>query len=144
MIWIKLYNNKRHSISGPQGRAIECLISIFRQQWSYYKSWWRHQMEKFSTLLVFCAGNSLVTGEFPAQRPVTWNFDVFFDLCLNKRLNKQSWGWWFEVPSRSLWRHCNVLCFLFLCQCIMSMDFLDTNYLTFRSLDAEFYLLLHV
>ena len=25
-------------------------------------------------------------GEFPAQRPVTQRFDVFFDLCLNKRL----------------------------------------------------------
>ena len=34
--------------------------------------------------------------------------DVFFDLCLNKRLSKQSWGWWFETPLRSLWRHCNV------------------------------------
>ena len=32
----------------------------------------------------------------------------FFDLCLNKWLNKQSWGWWFETPSRQLWRHCNV------------------------------------
>ena len=47
-------------------------------------------------------------GEFPAQRPVTRSFDVFFDLCLNKRLSKQSWGWWFETLSRSLWRHCNV------------------------------------
>ena len=47
-------------------------------------------------------------GEFPAQRPVTRSFDVFFDLCLNKRLSKQPWGWWFETPSRSLWRHCNV------------------------------------
>ena len=47
-------------------------------------SWWRHQMETFSALLVFCAGNSLVTGEFPAQRPVTRSFGVFFDLCLNK------------------------------------------------------------
>ena len=28
--------------------------------------------------------------------------------ALNKRLSKQSWGWWFETPSRSLWRHCNV------------------------------------
>ena len=27
---------------------------------------------------------------------------------LNKRLSKQSWGWWFETPSRSLWRHRNV------------------------------------
>ena len=48
-------------------------------------------------------------GEFPAQRPVTRSFDVFFDLRLNKRLSKQPWGWWFETPSWSLWRHCNVL-----------------------------------
>ena len=46
-------------------------------------------------------------GEFPAQRPVTQSFDVFFDLCLNKRLSKQSWGWWFEMLSHPLWRHCN-------------------------------------
>ena len=44
--------------------------------------------------------------EFPAQRPVTRSFDVFFDLRLNKRLSKQPWGWWFETPSWSLWRHC--------------------------------------
>ena len=35
--------------------------------------------------------------EFPSQRPVTWSFDVFFDLCLNKRRSIQSWGWWFEI-----------------------------------------------
>ena len=64
-------------------------------------------METFSALLDFCAGNSPVTGEFPAQRPVTQSFDVFFDLRLNKRLSKQSWSWLFETPSRSLWRHCN-------------------------------------
>ena len=46
-------------------------------------------------------------GEFPAQRPVTRRFDVFFYLCLNKRSNTQSSGWWFETPSCSLWRHCN-------------------------------------
>ena len=50
-----------------------------------------------------CAGNSSVTGEFPAQRPVTRSFDVFFGLRLNKRLSKQSWDWWFEKPPRSLW-----------------------------------------
>ena len=71
-------------------------------------SWWRHQTQTFSALLAFCAGNSPATGEFPSQRPVTRSFDVLFDLCLNKRLSKQSWGWWFETPSRSLWRHCNV------------------------------------
>ena len=37
-------------------------------------------METFSALLTICAGNSPATGEFPAQRPVTRNFDVFFDL----------------------------------------------------------------
>ena len=59
-------------------------------------------------LLAICAGNSPVTSEFPAQKPVTWSFDVFFDLCLIKRLSKQSRGWWFETPTGSLWRHCNV------------------------------------
>ena len=72
-------------------------------------SWWRHQMETFSVLLAICAGNSPVTGEFSAQRPVTQSFDVFFDLRLNKRLSKQSWwGWWFETLSRPLWRHYNI------------------------------------
>ena len=37
-------------------------------------------METFYALLVICAGNSAVTGEFPTQRPVTRSFDVFFDL----------------------------------------------------------------
>ena len=70
-------------------------------------TWWRHQMETFSALLALCAGNSPVTGAFHSPRPVTQSFDVFFDLCLNKRLSKQSWGWRFETPSRSLWHHCN-------------------------------------
>ena len=52
-------------------------------------------------------GESNGTGGFPSQRPVTWSFDVFLDLRLNKRLSKQSKYRWFETPSRSLWRHCN-------------------------------------
>ena len=68
--------------------------------------WW-HQMETFSALHVICARNSLVTGEFAAQRPVTRRLDVFFCLRRNKRFSKQSWGWWFETPSRTLWRNCN-------------------------------------
>ena len=69
--------------------------------------WWSHQMETFSALLAICKGNSPVAGEFPAQRPVTRSFDIFFDLQLNKWLSKQSWGWWIETPSHPLWRHCN-------------------------------------
>ena len=71
-------------------------------------SWWCHQMETFSASLALCAGNSPVTGEFPLQMPVTRSFDVFFDLHPTKWLSKQSWGWWFETSSRSLWRHRNV------------------------------------
>ena len=73
-----------------------------------FNSRWRHQMETFSALLALCAGNSPVSGEFPAQRPVTRIFDVFFDLRLIKRLRKHSLGWWFETLLRPLWRHCNV------------------------------------
>ena len=71
-------------------------------------SWWRHLMEIFSALPAICGRNSPVTGEFPAQRPVTRSFDVFFDLHPNKRLSKQWRGWWFETLSCALWRHRNI------------------------------------
>ena len=61
-------------------------------------SWWRHQMETFSALLAICVRNSPVTDEFPAQRPVTRSFDVFFDLRLNK-------GWVNNREADGLRRH---------------------------------------
>ena len=64
-------------------------------------------METFSALLAICAGNSPIPSEFPTPRPVKWSFDVFFDLRLNKRLSKHTWGWWFEMLSCPLWRKCN-------------------------------------
>ena len=50
-----------------------------------------------------------VTGHrwIPAQKPVTRGFDVLFDLYLDRHLSKQWKRWWFETPSRWLWRHCN-------------------------------------
>ena len=66
-------------------------------------------MEIFSALLAIWAGNSPVSGEFPAQRQVTRSFDVFFDLRPNKRLSKHSWGWWFETLPHPLWRQSNVV-----------------------------------
>ena len=84
--------------------------------------WWRHQMEIFSALLSICAGNSVVTAELPARRPVTRSFDVFYDLRLNKRLNKQWWGWWFETPSRPLWHHCNDLGLGLVCELNFAWD----------------------
>ena len=48
----------------------------------------------------------MVYSSLQAEFMVT-KYDVFFDLCLNKRLSKQSCCWWFETPSLPLWRHCN-------------------------------------
>ena len=56
---------------------------VILAHWDFI-SWWRHQMETFSMLLALC--DSPLAGEFPAQRPVTRSFDVFFDLRPNKRL----------------------------------------------------------
>ena len=50
---------------------------------NYFYAWWRRQTEPICALLAICAGNSPVPGEFPAQRPVTRSFDIFFDLRLN-------------------------------------------------------------
>ena len=45
-------------------------------------------METFFALQAIGAGNSPVTGEFSAQRPVTRSFDVFCDLRQYKQLRK--------------------------------------------------------
>ena len=45
-------------------------------------------METLSALLALCVGNSPVTGEFPAQKPMTRSFDIFSDLQLNKQTVK--------------------------------------------------------
>ena len=103
MSTIKICVFKMTSLYGPHIKLIYLVLKL------NYSAWWRHQMETFSVLLALCAGNSLVTCEFSSQRSVTWSFDVYFDLRLNKRLSKQSWGCWFEMPSCSLWRHCNVV-----------------------------------
>ena len=81
-----------------------CIWCGFRIECDFHGlfQWWRHQMETFFV---------------PAQRSVTRSFDVFFDLRLNERLSKQSWGWWFETPSRPLWRYSNGIPLLTLLWC---------------------------
>ena len=60
-------------------------------KWKYFPRYWPiHQW------LVNCP-----------QGPVTRSVDVFFDLHLNKRLNKQRRGWCLETSSHPLWRYCN-------------------------------------
>ena len=110
-------HNEGHGISNLQPH--DCLLNRL----------FKAQIKETSKLGVtgLCEGNSPVTSEFPAQRAsnaenvsIWWRhheqwdskamiftFDAFFDLHLNKRLSKQSWGWWFETLSRALWRQCN-------------------------------------
>ena len=57
----------------------------------------------YSTLLAFMIGIHRSPMD-SWQTPMTWSFDVFFDLHL-KRLRKPSWHRWFDSPSPSLWRH---------------------------------------
>ena len=51
-------------------------------KWKYFPRYW-----------------PFMQGIHRSQRPVTRSFDVFFYLRLNKRLSKQSSGWWFETRS---------------------------------------------
>ena len=97
-------------------RTVYTLVYDEKFSWFYcvlfgfcFITWWRHQTLKKIRATALCEGNLPVTSGFPSQRPVTRSFEVFFHLRLNKRINKQSRHWWFEPPSRSLWRHCNVI-----------------------------------
>ena len=98
-----LWQLKRFEARIPLFKSLDCPLALaaagMNQRFTRYPPVINHN-------LGWC--NSLVTYEFLAQRPVTRSFDVFFDLRLNERLSKQSWGWWFETPLRPLWRHCHV------------------------------------
>ena len=103
------FSDKQHFITDLQ-LVLDCYVVVTDctpVSWFFVMEWWRHQMEIFSALLALSAGNSPVTGEFPSQRPATRSFDVCLICAWIKPLSKQSWGWWFETPSGSLWRHCN-------------------------------------
>ena len=90
----------------PEGARI-CEIGLLE-----YSGWGEFSMMPSSNGNIFrvtghLCGESPVSGEVPAQRPVARSFDIFFDLRLNKRLSKQSWSWWFETLSCPLWRQCD-------------------------------------
>ena len=93
----------------PKLRTRECyILSDPIDEWinqqlnsECLQTWWRYQIETFSALLALCERKSTVTSEFLLPRSVSWSFDIFFELLLNKQLSKHSWGWWFEMPSPS-------------------------------------------
>ena len=76
------------------------------------------------SLLCACHDDVIKWKSFPRYWPFVWGIHLspvnspykgqwrgalmFSVICaLNKRLSKQLWGWWFETPSRPLWRHGN-------------------------------------
>ena len=65
-------------------------------------SWWRHFMDTLSALLVLYEWKPPVIGGPPSQKVRDSGFDVFFDVCYSKRLNKQSsWPWlWLSIAVR--------------------------------------------
>ena len=116
LIWICRQHNGGHFTAASMcnenytySNFLDAMIWKLFDWWHrlFMSLWWRHQMETFSALLAICAGNSPVSGEFPAQRPETRSCDVFFDLPLDGRLSKHSWGWWLEPPSCPFWRQGN-------------------------------------
>ena len=102
--WIPMTNVKKCGKHVMVSRRNRFQISP-QHSYEIVTTLWRHQMETFSALLALYAGNSPVTGEFPAQRPVTRSFKVFFGLRLNKRLSKQSWDCWLRRHRA----HCEVI-----------------------------------
>ena len=106
----KILCNKNESLKGPTKIQVLMTLTVSENsewniEWNIYDAVikWKH----FQRYWPLCVGNSPVTGEFPSQRPVTRSFDVFSDVHLNKMLSQQLRHWWFEMPSCSLWRHCN-------------------------------------
>ena len=85
-------------------------IKIIKHSWASMSQQWNMMMSSNGNIFHVTGpswGETIGTGGYPSQKPLTWSFDVFFVLHLNKRLSKQWWGWWFVMPSCPLWHHCN-------------------------------------
>ena len=85
----------------------------------FYRAIWRSHatMHRNPVMMTSSNGNIFrVTGhlceEFTGYRwiPHTKARDAeLWCFLWSARLSKQLWGWWFETPSRPLWRHCNLV-----------------------------------
>ena len=101
--WEQVWASERRCYTCILSLAETLLIRSIHQKQNI--TWWRHQMETFSPLLVLCAENSPVNVKSPHKGQ--WRGAMLFSLifALDKRPSKQSWGWLFETPSRTKWRH---------------------------------------
>ena len=77
------------AIIGWKNAALHNDVIKGKNFWRYWPSvWGNHRSSMNSPYL---------------QRPVTPNFEDFFDLGMNKRLSQQTRRRWFETSMRSLW-----------------------------------------
>ena len=75
----------------------------------------------------------------PIKKASDAEFDVFFGLRLTKRLSKQSWGWRFETPLRSLWRHFIVSVYNGIYLVLLVYSMLNNNIFRYLTLVFIFY-----
>ena len=95
------------------GSSHSCNCQVPRYNISSHSIWSAHddviEWKHFPRYWPFVRG----IHRFPVNSPhrAQWRgvlmFSLIFDLRLNNRLSKQSWGWWFETLWRLLWRHRN-------------------------------------
>ena len=120
LVFFILYQVKACEAKNVGYMCLQWVLRITREDWFVNNSWSCYYSIYNDGLLClgFVAHDAVINskhfpefwhfvwGIHPSQRPVTWSCGIFFDLRLNKRLSIQSWGWWFEIPSRLLWSHC--------------------------------------
>ena len=106
---IMLVNKWKINTLVPERCYLNLRLIIFKliSRIEILSTWWRHQMDTFPCYWPFVRGIQRSPVNSPHEGQWCGAFAVFFDLHLNKRLSKQSRRWWFETPSRPLWRHCN-------------------------------------
>ena len=94
-----------HGCCTPLSINFSTIYACHRRTWRHRTTWWRHQIGNILRVIGPLRGE--FTGHhIKASDAELWCF--FFHLRLNKQLSKQSWGWWFETPSRSLWPNCSL------------------------------------
>ena len=97
---IQVMDSSSHTgLSGFSTSATSWIIKQIQHNLFMIRSWWRHQMENIFRVTGHLCGEFTGPRWIPRTKASDAGFDVFFDLSLNKRLGKQSWGWWFETLS---------------------------------------------
>ena len=85
----------------PSFHSFGTVVKVFANRLQYLALTWKPFM-----LLALCEGNPLVINGFPSQKTSSTGFDIFFDVSLNKLLNKHPSSWLFH----SLWHTCESVC----------------------------------